>query len=386
MIILESKSEIFSPMEIDAIGEILNISLGSSATSVSGLLDRRVNITTPVVKVLTSEDFHFQALEPAIGVEINYISGLSGTNVMILKETDVKAIVGLLLGTDYSEEEFVMDEMSISAICEVMNQMMGASSTALSQFLNRTVNISTPVSFEIEDSEEFKRKYYSATEEIVTVSFHLIIDGMVDSEFISVLNVDLAKELVSLFSMDEDDEEPMSTPQPQVAEPTSAPAPVQQQQAPMAPPPPQPQQMAPQQQAAPVQQQYQQQAAPVRQQQHRQQPKVIEQYVDVNLQQPTYDSFDEDVILTDEQNNNLGMIMSIPLQVTVEIGRTKKKIKEILEFNTGTIIELNKQAGTQVDIFVNGQAIAKGDVVVVDDYYGVRITEVSSNSEILKLI
>ncbi|MEG2429160.1 MAG: chemotaxis protein CheC, partial [Oscillospiraceae bacterium] len=134
--------ELFSTMEIDAIGEILNISLGSSATSVSGMLDRRVNITTPVVKVLAADDFHFQALEPAIGVEINYISGLSGTNVMILKETDVKAIVGLLLGTDYSEEEFVMDEMSISAICEVMNQMMGASSTALSQFLNRTVNIS----------------------------------------------------------------------------------------------------------------------------------------------------------------------------------------------------------------------------------------------------
>lgn len=112
---------------------------------------------------------------------------------------------------------------------------------------------------------------------------------------------------------------------------------------------------------------------------------MIEQ-MDVNMQQPVYDNFDDDVNLTEEQNNNLNMIMTIPLQVTVEIGRTKKKIKEILEFSTGTIIELSRQAGTPVDIFVNGQAVAKGDVVVVDDYYGVRITEVSSNSEILKIL
>ncbi len=363
-------SEIFSPMEIDAIGEILNISLGSSATSISGLLDRRVTITTPVVDVMKATDFSFKSYEPAIGVEINYISGLSGTNVMILKETDVKAIVGLLLGTDYADQEFVMDEMSISAICEVMNQMMGASSTALSQFLNRTVNISTPTTFSIEDTDEFKKKYYTETEEIVTVSFQLMIENMVNSEFISVLTTDLAKELISLFAIDEEPE-PEPTPQP------------------VAPPQPVPQQPAPQQPVAPppVAQPVQQHVAPqptVSVPRQQQPARVIEP---VNMQQPSYESFDEDINLTGAESNNLNMIMSIPLQVTVEIGRTKKKIKEILEFSTGTIIELNKQAGTQVDVFVNGQAVAKGDVVVVDDYYGVRITEVSSsNEEILKLL
>jgi len=370
---LDTNLEVFSPMEIDAIGEILNISLGSSATSISTLLDRRVNITTPKVSLSTAKDFNFTSYEPAIAVEINYIAGLSGTNVMILKKSDVQAIVGQLLGTDYSDQEFEMDEMSISAICEVMNQMMGASSTALSQFLNRTVNISTPTTFPIANSDEFKHKYYSDDDQLISVSFNLMIEDIVNSEFISILTIELARELLSLFNVDEPELEPAPTsapaptPIPQVSTPTPAPvAPV-----PKPTPASAPQASAP----APVRQQVQ--SAPSR---------IVEQYADSNMQPPSYEDFDSDINLTETESNNLGMIMTIPLQVTVEIGRTKKKIKEILEFNTGTIIELNKQAGTQVDVFVNGQPVAKGDVVVVDDYYGVRITEVSSNSEILKLL
>lgn len=148
--------ELMSPMEIDSIGEIMNISLGSSATTVSTLLEQRVNITTPRVTIVTAQEFEFKGLEPAVAVEINYVSGLDGTNVMVLKESDVRIIVGLLLQTEYSEEDFVLDEMSLGAICEVMNQMMGASSTALSQLLNRPINISPPSSFKIENSEQFK--------------------------------------------------------------------------------------------------------------------------------------------------------------------------------------------------------------------------------------
>lgn len=373
---MDTKTELFSPMEIDAIGEILNISLGSSATSVSGLLDRRVNITTPKVEVCTAVDFRFDAFEPAIAVEINYISGLTGTNIMILKESDIKAIVGLLLGTDYSDQEFVMDEMSISAICEVMNQMMGASSTALSQFLNRTVNISTPTTFAIEDAEEFKHKYYQDSDQLVTIRFNLMIENMVNSEFISVLTVELAKELLSLFNMEEPDlAGPQAETPPPAAQAASQPA-----------TPPPAYQSAPQPTPQPAAS-YQAKPQPASQPRPAQpKPRMVEQYVDVNMQPPAYEMFDDSVELSDGEANNLSMIMNIPLQITVEIGRTKKKIKEILEFTTGTIIELNKQAGTQVDVFVNGQAIAKGDVVVVDDYYGVRITEVSSNNEILKLL
>ena len=138
-------NENLNPIEIDAIGEIINISLGASATAVATMLDRRVDITTPNVKVVTFEEFEFKRLEPAIGVEITYTHGLSGNNVMIIKKMDVKTIVGLLMGSEIPDEEFEMNELYVSAICEVMNQMMGASATAMSEFIGETVNITTPM-------------------------------------------------------------------------------------------------------------------------------------------------------------------------------------------------------------------------------------------------
>ena len=148
----------FSSLELDAIGEILNISLGSSATAVSTMLSKRVDISTPNVQVVSFDEFEFGELEPAVGVEITYVSGLEGSNVMLLKKEDVKVIVEILMGIEIPEDEFELNEINISAICEVMNQMMGASSTALSEFLGEFVNISTPVSFEITDIDEFKKK------------------------------------------------------------------------------------------------------------------------------------------------------------------------------------------------------------------------------------
>lgn len=361
-------------MDVDTIGEILNISLGSSATTVSTLLDRRVNITTPKVQVMRANEFHFESLEPAVAVEINYVSGLDGKNIMILKESDVKVIVGLLLQTDYSEQEFVLDEMSLGAICEVMNQMMGASSTALSQLLNRPINISPPSSFQIENSQQFKSKYFRDEDPLVAVHFSLMIGDLVNSEFISLMSVELSKELISTFGFTGDamaEEEPPvevapAPPTPQPAAPAPRPAaPVPAAPAPNTPrPAPQPARPAPRQSVV----------APAPQSNY-------------EVKNASYVSFDSDEpVLSGDQNNNLSMIMSVPLQITVEIGHTTKKIKEILDFTTGTIVELDKQAGSQVDVFVNGRQIAKGDVVVVDDYYGVRITEISSNSEIIKLL
>ncbi len=363
---------LLSPMDVDTIGEILNISLGSSATSVSTLLDQRVNITTPKVEVMESNEFHFEALEPAVAVEINYVSGLDGKNIMILKESDVKVIVGLLLQTDYSEQEFVLDEMSLGAICEVMNQMMGASSTALSQLLNRAINISPPNSFLIENSQQFKSKYFHDNDPVVAVNFNLMIGDLVNSEFISLMTVDLAKELISSFGFGTEADEPEEPEEVVPPKPAPVPTPVSR---PASTPKPAVKQ-------PPVSQPAVKQQPAVRQNTVRQEP-----HPNYEVQGASYQSFDEDdVMLTDDQSNNLNMIMSVPLQITVEIGRTTKKIKDILDFTSGTILELDKQAGSQVDVFVNGRQIAKGDVVVVDDYYGVRITEISSNSEIMKLL
>lgn len=182
---------IFSAMELDAIGEMMNISLGSSATAVSNLLDHRVDITTPKVTVVPISEFTLGELEPAIGVEIKYVSGLEGSNIMLLKRSDVKAIVELLMGTEIPEEEFELNELTISAVCELMNQMMGAASTALSDFLGRPVNISTPQSFSLDDLEEIKReRFHSETGMLVAVHFILEIEGVLKSEFVNIMSVE----------------------------------------------------------------------------------------------------------------------------------------------------------------------------------------------------
>ena len=190
----------FNAMELDAIGEIMNISLGASATAISTLLGTKVNITTPVAQVLSSDEFSFKRMEPAVGVDIAYVKGLSGSNVMIFRRNDVRVIVGIMMGMEIPEEEFELDEMNISVVCEVMNQMMGSSATALSEFLGYTVDISTPKSFEITDDISFKERYFPSGTEQVLVRFNLEIGDSLKSEFMNIMTIDLIKRLLAPFA------------------------------------------------------------------------------------------------------------------------------------------------------------------------------------------
>lgn len=431
----DMEQKIFNSMELDAIGEMMNISLGSSATAVSNMLNHRVDITTPTVSVVSIEDFTLGDLEPAIAVEIKYVSGLDGSNIMLLKRGDVKTIVDILMGTETPDEEFQLDELTVSAVCEVMNQMMGAASTALSDFLGILVNISTPESYTLDDLDEFKRNHFhSECGMLVVVRFKLGIEDILESEFVNVMSIELTRELLKGFGLtggrDSKEPEPAqpAAPAPQPAAPQAA-APTMDQgmidqlmnpqpAAPQAAAPtmdqgmidqlmnpqaaapqpaaPQAAQPAPQQapvqqpmpvpQQAPVQQPMQpmpmQQPAYYPQQQpvyYQQQPNLI-QTNPVNL--PTFDLSER---LGEEQAQNLEMIMSVPLQVSVEIGRTTQKVDEILSYSKGTLVVLDKLAGDQVDVFVNGLCVAHGDVVVIDDNFGVRITEVVHQPELFKL-
>ena len=407
-------NKIFTPIEIDAIGEILNISLGSSATAISTMLNTRVDITTPRVRVVTDEEFSFEDLKPAIGVEITYVSGLDGKNIMLLKRGDVKFIVELLMGTEIPDDEFEMNEMNVSAVCEVMNQMMGASATALSEFLNQVVNISTPVSFELNSEEEFKEKYFVPSEPMVVVNFLLSIDDKLKSEFVNVMSVELAKKLLDAFlppeyrgNVEEDETtEPEAAagaqpePQPQTApapQPQAAPTPQ-----PQAAPTPQPQaapmpqpQAAPmsQPQAAPMMQQGSSTAALEQQMQQMQQMMQMMQQMQqmqqmqtqappskvINTKSMNYSSLEKTTTLNESQEENMDLLMGVSLEISVEIGRTKGMVKDILEYTKGTLVVLDKLAGDPVDLYVNGRCIARGDVVVVDDNFGIRISEIVKN-------
>lgn len=415
---------IFSPMEIDAIGEIMNISLGSSATAASNMLDHRVDITIPRVSVVNAEDFVLNNIDPAVGVEIKYVSGLEGSNIMLLKRSDVKAIVDILLGVETPDEEFELNDLAISAVCELMNQMMGSSATALSDFLGRMVNISTPESFELTDLEKVRQEHFPvATGPVVVVGFNLSIEGVLDSEFMNVISVELGKELIAGVNVDMEEEEEEAP--PLIAAPAPAPAPAPMPAAssdpgrslsqeeiealfagglPSAPEPaaaaPAPGPGTPPAGAAPAE-------MPPMPPQAGEMPAYpgYPPYGQYPYPYPPYPMYppqpaappDPKVIpaqphqlgeltgathLNQEQKDNLDLILSVSLEVAVEIGRTRRKIQDILSFSKGSLVVLDRLAGDQVDLLVNGQCVAKGDVVVIDDNFGIRITEILQKPDI----
>lgn len=359
----------FSVAELDAIGEVMNISLGSSATAVSNMLNHRVDISTPVVSVIQKEEFSLGDLKPAIAVEIKYVSGLKGSNILMLKRRDIKAIVDVLLGSETPEEEFEMDELTISAVCEVMNQMMGAASTALSDFLGYPVNISTPEPFSLDDwddLDDFKKTHFDADcDVLVGVRFRLSIEDVLESEFLNVMPIDLAREMLASFGIVADDSGEIAV--------ESAPAPAPE---PQPAPAPEPQPAAQAQPAAPATSPPTAPAAP---------PATLREQTVIRTSPVPLVSFDAASQLGEEQAENLELILSVPLEVSVEIGRTTRLVEEILSFSKGSLVVLDKLAGDRVDIFVNGLCVAYGDVVVIDDNFGVRITEVVRQPDLLKM-
>lgn len=339
-------------METDIIGEVMNISMGSAATAMSSILDNKVSITTPRVKVSRVEDFEFSHLEPVVGVLIKYIEGIDGFNMLLLKVEDLKKILSHLLAIDPSElNEF--DEISMSAICEIMNQMMGAASSALATFLGFKINISPPEIMDTTDSAEVRQRLSVAGDHIISIGFNLNIEGLINSEFISVMEPQLAKKISAMSLGDAD----ILHEQDQVLK--------------GADPMPQPEPPIPQntvnQPAQPVQVQQPVQPA---------QPTQTVQAMPYTYKSLEPGTPQEAPGAAGAGDSNLDLIMSVPIQITVELGKTRKKIKDIVEFAPGNIIELDRQAGDQVDIVANGRLIARGDVVVVDDNYSVRITEI----------
>lgn len=385
----------FTTYEIDAVGEIMNISMGSAATAVSELLNAKVWITTPEVKVVKVGELNYDNLEPAICVKIVYVTGITGLNMMILKQDDVQLILNQLLGNPLVvSPDFEFDEMNISAVSEVMNQMMGASATALSDLLGMTVDISTPTPYIIEEAKFGDLCEMDNDQNVVAVSFNLTIDGVMNSEFMSVLSLDLAKTLsakmIDQFKVEEEQkaaaaaaEAAAATAAQAPAAPPPAPAMPAQPQMPQGQPMPSMQPMQPMQPGQPApQQMYQQPMYPPQggygyPNQYAAYGAYPPPMPPVNIQNAQLHQFDNvDFGLPSDQQDNLKLLMGVSLEISVEIGTATRKVKEILEFSQGTIIELERQAGAPVDVVVNGNLIARGDVVVIDDNFAVRITEI----------
>lgn len=360
----EGSDKLLTDLEKDTIGEIANINMGTAATTLSTLLNEKVTITTPTVSYVTIDDLSEQYDRPCVFIHISYIDGLEGNNVLILKDTDVKIITDLMMGGDGTNVVDELSDLHLSAISEAMNQMMGSAATSLSSMLNRKVDISPPSASLVDLNDSIDDVMISTflKETVVQVSFQMEIGNLINSEIMQLYPFDFVRELYQKFSSEQGDA--AATAQP-AAEPQPAPAAPE-------PAPQQPMMQQPMQQAQPMMQQ------PMQPQPMMQQPVMQPQYMqpNVNVAQAQFQNFTPNIGGPLLQQENIDLIMDVPLEVTVELGRANKSIKEILDFTPGTIIELNKLAGEPVDVLVNGKFVAKGEVVVIEESFGIRITEI----------
>ncbi|MBJ6363387.1 flagellar motor switch phosphatase FliY [Paenibacillus sp. GCM10012307] len=354
-----------SSIESDALGEIGNITFGSAATALSTLLGKKVDITTPKVSVIRREDLEREFPKPHVAVHVHYVEGFQGINSLVIKTKDAQVIADLMLGGEGEIQDESLNEIHVSAVQEAMNQMMGSSATSMSTIFNRFVNISPPGINILDVNSGEGVGNLPPVDVFIKISFDLRIGELIDSTIMQLLPVAFAKEMVATLIGGAGESEPVSQEAAVFEEPERS----------YAPPaaayqePPVPSFVSPQEQlfAAP---------APA---QHAQGPNTYGAMPgrNVNVQPVQFSGF-QSASYTQADDTNLNLLLDIPLKVTVELGRTKKQIKEILELSQGSIIELDKLAGEPVDILVNNKLIAKGEVVVIDENFGVRVTDIVS--------
>lgn len=371
--------DVLTDMEKDALGEIGNISMGSAATTLSVLLGHKVSITTPSVSVATMGIIQQQYPMPYLIVEVGYTIGIEGNNVLAIQAQDAAIIADLMMGGDGTNPDTEINEIAMSAVGESMNQMMGTVATSLSTMFNKKIDISPPKVNLIDfGSEDKVTELVGRDEPVVRTSFRMEVDGLIDSEIMQILPVTVAKEMVEALTGGSNNEPetapPAPAPVPPAPEPTPAPAPQAQMTPPVQAPSPQVQMAPPVQAPAPQAQMAPPVQAPAMG--YAMQPHVAQ---NVPVQSAQFTPLNTQPVQINDAN--IGLILDVPLSVTVELGQTKKSIKDILELTNGSIVELDKLAGEPVDIKVNGQFLAKGEVVVIDENFGVRITEIASPAE-----
>jgi len=360
------ESERLTDAERDAIGEIANINMGTAATTLSTLLNNKVVITTPRVSYVSINELSQQYDRPCVFIHISYIEGIDGNNILILKEADVKIITDLMMGGDGSNIEGELSELHLSAISEAMNQMMGSAATSLSSMLEKKVDISPPSASLVDLNDTIEDTDISTflDDEVVQVAFDMKIGDLIDSQIMQLYPFDFARELYDKFMGSSSGED--------TAVPAPAPAPVAQSQpTPEMQPQPAPNMMQQPQPAPNMMQQPQMDPSMMQMQQPYMMP-----VQNVNVQPAQFQTFNQGIMPLLQQEN-IDLILDVPLEVTVELGRSNKSIKEILDFAPGTIIELNKLAGEPVDVLVNGKFVAKGEVVVIEENFGIRLVEIA---------
>ncbi len=356
-----------SPFDRDAIGEVGNITFGTAATTLSTLLHQKVNITTPVVNIIRNEEVSSTFSSPQVIARVSYTEGLTGSNVLAISKRDAQIIADLMLGGDGTTPGEEINELHLSAVAEAMNQMMGSAATSMSTMFNMTVNISPPDISVVDMETDDNTLFIPTPEVLVEVSFQLQVGDLIDSYIMQLFPVEFAHKLVSNLMGTSQQNEEVSVPpaEPVKSEPQASIS---------SSPPPAQQSYAPPMTATSNYSGMNQYSTPGRQVEPAVPPPQVERAV--------FTSFDD--VAPTHAGRNLDLLLDIPLGITVELGRTKRMIKDILDLAPGAIVELDKLAGEPVDILVNNKLIARGEVVVVEENFGVRVIDILSPTERIK--
>lgn len=358
----EEYLDILTEVEIDALGEIGNISMGTAATTLATLLNQKVNITTPTVEITTSEKLAQEYEAPLVAVDVSYSKGLEGSNIMMLRTDDVKIITDLMMGKEEVDTDRELTEIDLSAVSEAMNQMMGSSATSLSSMLDKQIDIKPPISEKVVFSED-KKKIDLLKDDgpLIKISFKMEIGEYIDSNIMQLLPIEFGKNMIeTLMANGSDSEETIEEKiEGNIVNEESV-------------------DKKPEEE--PVEEQQE-----TRQETRKEQTRIHEptSYEEdpVVVSKPEFKSFEKEESFTN--GSEIDLVGDIPVEITVELGRTSKKIGEILEFGMGTIVELDKLVGEPLKVLANGKYIASGEVVVIDDSFGVRITDIERNKKIL---
>ncbi|ATW25644.1 flagellar motor switch phosphatase FliY [Candidatus Formimonas warabiya] len=331
------QEELLSPEELDALGEVANISMGSGATALSELVNHKVEITNPQVLQVDLEEFLDHLPKPHLAISVEFISGLLGSNLLVISNQDAGILAKMMMGESPTSDTEYLDEIQISAASEAMNQMVASAATAMSQVFQRTVNISPPdiKPFTHQVLDELIRKT-----KLVAIKFNMKIGDFLNSELFQILPIETAKEQARLLFETTEVPPPVSAPDNQMITPSVSNQPVISE--PVSNPP-----------------------------------------FNRPIEEAPYDirmnaGAASEVFSGD---TNIDLILDIPLTVSVILGRTKKPIQEILMYQSGSIVELNRLVEENVDIMINDVLVAKGEVVVINDNFGVRITNIINPKE-----
>lgn len=339
----DETAKYFTDEERDILGEIGNICMGNASTSFSKLLQKSVTITTPNVRVVNVSDIAKDFKLPYIALKVKFVNGIEGDNILIMSIKDAMVIADIMMGSQgvNSGGRDKLNEIEVSAVSEAMNQMIASSATSMSTMFQKSIDISIPETIiSYQDNDGYKL-FGGIRDKVIKIDFQMSVGDLINSSIVQILSIETGKNIIDIMLNDKNGFREGSTDH-----------------------------------------RYDDASLDNQNIQAVSEAKAEEPKRNYNVSEALLMPLTQDSSV--KKSNNIDLILDVPLEISVVLGRTKKNVNEILNLGTGSLVELEKLAEEPVDILVNGRQIATGEVVVVNENFGVRITAILSNAERVK--